>query len=160
MSKISPCLCFNTQAEEAARFYVSLFPDASVGTVSHYGPNMPMPEGTVLLVDFTLAGQSFQALNAGAAFTFTEAISMSVNCADQVEVDHYWHGLIAGGGAEVQCGWLKDKFGVSWQIVPNVMVDIMTRTDKAAVSRAMAAMMQMRKLDAAALEAAYAGNAI
>jgi predicted 3-demethylubiquinone-9 3-methyltransferase (glyoxalase superfamily) len=157
MSKISPCLCFNTQAEEAAKFYVALFPDASIGHVSRYGPNMPMPEGTVLLVDFILAGQNFQALNAGSAFSFSEAISMSVSCADQAEVDHYWHGLIAGGGAEVQCGWLKDKYGVSWQIVPNVMADIMTRPDKAAVGRAMAAMMHMRKLDIAALEAAYAG---
>jgi len=158
-SKIAPCLWFDGQAEAAALFYVSLFSDAQIGTVSRYGDGMPFPAGTALMVEFTLAGQRFQALNGGPHYTLTEAISLSVDCADQAEVDRLWTALTSDGGVESRCGWLKDKFGVSWQIVPAALGQIMSRPDKAAVGRAMQAMMGMAKLDIAALEAAYAGAA-
>lgn len=158
MSKITPCLWFNGEAETAAKLYVSLFPDAVIGNVSRYGDGMPFPAGTAMMVEFSLAGQNFQALNGGPQYTHTEAISMSVACETQAEVDHYWQALTAHGGAESMCGWLKDRFGVSWQIVPGALGDIMMRADKVAVGRAMGAMMGMRKLNIAALEAAYAGD--
>ena len=157
MSKITPCLWFNGEAEAAAKLYVSLFPDAVIGNVSRYGEAMPFPAGTAMMVEFSLAGQNFQALNGGPQYTHTEAISMSVACETQDEVDHYWQALTAHGGAESRCGWLKDRFGLSWQIVPAALGDIMLRADKVAVGRAMGAMMGMRKLNIAALEAAYAG---
>lgn len=157
-SKIAPCLWFNGEAETAATFYVSLFSDAKIGAVSRYGDGASFAAGTALMVEFTLAGQRFQALNGGPHYALTEAISLSVDCADQAEVDRLWTALTSDGGAESRCGWLKDKFGVSWQIVPAALGQIMSRPDKAAAGRAMQAMMGMRKLDIAALEAAYAGE--
>jgi predicted 3-demethylubiquinone-9 3-methyltransferase (glyoxalase superfamily) len=154
MSTISPCLWFDGNAEEAARFYVSLFPAASIDRIGHYGENMHQPAGTVMLVEFTLAGQTFQALNGGPQFPFTEAISMSVRCADQAEVDHYWNGLTAGGSPG-PCGWLKDRFGVSWQIVPDALVKLQKAGDPVATGRMMTALMKMSRLDIAALERAY-----
>ncbi|WP_295585528.1 VOC family protein [uncultured Lamprocystis sp.] len=158
MSKIAPCLWFNGEAEAAAALYVSLFPDASVAAVSRYGEGMPFPAGTAMMVEFTLAGQRFQALNGGPQFPHTAAISLSVDCATQAELDHFWQGLTADGGAPGQCGWLKDRFGVSWQIVPMALGEIMTRDDVAGKARALQAMMGMTKLDICALEAAYAGT--
>lgn len=158
MSKITPCLWFNGEAEAAAKLYVSLCEDAAIGNVSRYGEGMPFPAGTAMMVEFMLFRQPFQALNGGPQYQHSEAISLSVACETQAEVDHYWQALTAHGGAESMCGWCKDRFGVSWQIVPRVLGDIMTRADKAAVGRAMAAMMGMKKLDIAALEAAYAGD--
>lgn len=156
--KIRPCLWFNTEAEEAANFYVSLFPDSRVLEVSRYGEGGPMPAGTALMVVFELAGQQFQALNGGPEFQFTEAISLSVDCATQDEVDHLWGSLTADGGEESQCGWLKDRFGLSWQIVPARLGELMSGPDAEASQRTMQAMLQMRKLDIAALERAYAGS--
>lgn len=158
MSKITPCLWFNGEAEEAASLYVSLFPDSSIGGVSRYGENMPMPAGTAMLVEFTLAGQSFQGLNGGPQFPHSEAISMSISCADQAEVDHYWNGLLANGGSESMCGWLKDRFGVSWQVVPRRMIELQMQGG-AGVGRMMQRMMTMRKLEVAPLEAAFNGEA-
>jgi predicted 3-demethylubiquinone-9 3-methyltransferase (glyoxalase superfamily) len=154
-SKIAPCLWFDGQAEAAAEFYTSLFPPAEIIAVSRYGEGSTFPPGTALMVEFTLAGQRFQALNGGPQFPHSEAISLSIDCADQAEVDHYWQALAAGGGAHGQCGWLKDRFGVSWQIVPRAMGQIMTRPDAAGRARAMQAMMKMTRLDVAVLEAAY-----
>ena len=158
MSKITPCLWFNGEAEDAASLYVSLFPDSALGSIGRYGENMPFPAGTAMMVEYTLSGQRFQALNGGPQYRHSEAMSLSVACETQAEVDHYWNGLITGGGAEGQCGWLKDKFGVSWQVVPKALGDIMSRGNGAGKSRAMQAMLGMRKLDIAALEAAYAGE--
>lgn len=158
MSKITPCLWFNGEAEDAANLYVSLFPDSAIGGISRYGENMPMPAGTAMLVEFTLAGQSFQGLNGGPQFPHSEAISMSISCADQAEVDHYWNGLLANGGSESMCGWLKDRFGVSWQVVPRRMIELQMEGG-AGVGRMMQRMMTMRKLDIAPLEAAFLGEA-
>lgn len=157
MAAITPCLWFDGRAEEAARFYASLFPGSSVGTVSRYGDGMPMPAGTAMLVEFSLNGQPFQALNGGPMFTFSEAISFSVPCADQAEVDRYWDALTSDGGCASQCGWLKDRFGVSWQIVPAALGRMLREGSREQVGRMMGALMKMSKLDVAALEAAYAG---
>jgi predicted 3-demethylubiquinone-9 3-methyltransferase (glyoxalase superfamily) len=158
MSEIAPCLWFDGRAEEAARFYVSVFPNSSIDTVSYYSEGMHLPEGTVLLVEFTLNGQRFQALNGGPQFKFSEAISFSVPCADQAEVDRYWDALTAAGGAPGPCGWLKDRFGVSWQIAPEAVFRMMKDGSREQVGRMMGALMQMSKLEVAALEAAYAGE--
>jgi len=157
MSKIAPCLWFDGNAEQAARFYTSLFSDAEILSVIRYGDNMPLPAGTVLLVEFTLAGQRFQALNGGPEFPFTEAISLSVRCADQAEVDRLWKALTEGG-APGQCGWLKDRFGVSWQIVPDRLVELQNSGDAVAIGRMFQALMTMSRLDVAALERAYRGE--
>jgi predicted 3-demethylubiquinone-9 3-methyltransferase (glyoxalase superfamily) len=154
MSKIKPCLWFNGEAEHAAQFYVSLFEDASIGDVSRYGEGMPFPSGTALMVEFTLFGQRYQALNGGPNYTHSEAISLSVSCKDQAEVDHYWQALTTHGGAESMCGWCKDRFGVSWQIVPEGLVSLMTDPDPGRRGRAVKAMMGMKKLDLAAMLAA------
>jgi predicted 3-demethylubiquinone-9 3-methyltransferase (glyoxalase superfamily) len=154
---IAPCLWFDGRAEEAARFYVSVFPNSCIGAVSHYGEGMPMPAGTVLLVAFTLNGQRFQALNGTPAFAFSEAVSFSVPCADQAEVDHYWSALTADGGTAGQCGWLKDRFGVSWQVVPDALVRMEGTGSREQIGRMMQALMGMSKLNVAALEAAFAG---
>lgn len=154
MSKITPCLWFNGTGEEAAQLYVSLFSDSAITSVGRYGEGMPFPAGTAMMVDFTLAGQSFQALNGGPQFPHSEAISMSVLCEDQAEVDHYWNALTEGG-AESRCGWLKDRFGVSWQIVPACLGRLSRLGDPAATGRMMMAMMGMAKMDVAALEKAY-----
>jgi predicted 3-demethylubiquinone-9 3-methyltransferase (glyoxalase superfamily) len=154
MSKIKPCLWFNGQAEEAAKFYVALFEDAAIGDVSRYGEGAPFPAGTALMVEFTLFGQRYQALNGGPQFTHSEAISLSVACRDQDEVDHYWQALTAHGGAESQCGWCKDRWGVSWQIVPDGLADLLTDPNAGRRERAMAAMMGMKKLNLATMRAA------
>lgn len=159
MSKIKPCLWFNGEAEDAALLYTSLFADGAMGSINRYGEGAPFPAGTAMMVEFTLAGQSFQALNGGPQFPHSEAISLSVSCEDQAEVDRYWDGLIAGGGRESQCGWLVDRFGVSWQIVPTVLGRLASRGDGAATGRMFGAMMAMKRLDVAALERAYRGEA-
>ena len=154
MSKIVPCLWFDGQAEEAANFYVSLFPDSAVLAVSRYGDGAPFPAGTALLVEFQLAGRRFQALNGGPHYKFTEAVSLSIDCKDAAEVDRYWDALIRGSGDEGRCGWLKDRFGVSWQVVPEGLGALLSDPDPARARRAMQAMMGMKKLDLAAMRAA------
>jgi predicted 3-demethylubiquinone-9 3-methyltransferase (glyoxalase superfamily) len=144
--KITPNLWFNDQAEEAARYYASIFRDSEILTISRYGAGAPKPEGTVLTVSFTLEGQSFTALNGGSQFPFTEAISFIVHCSTQEEVDHYWERLSEGGPKQAQmCGWLKDRYGVSWQIVPDVLTELITDADPAKAQRTFAAMLQMKK---------------
>ncbi len=157
--KIRTCLWFDTQAEAAAEHYVSLFPGSRIVEVSRYGEGGPMPAGTAIMVVFELAGQQFQALNGGPAFDFTEAISLSVDCKTQDEVDFLWSKLTADGGQESMCGWLKDRWGVSWQIVPEQLGQLMSSPDPAAAQRTMEAMLQMRKLDIAALQRAHDGLA-
>jgi predicted 3-demethylubiquinone-9 3-methyltransferase (glyoxalase superfamily) len=159
MSKISPCLWFDGQAEEAANFYVSLFPDSAILAVSRYGEGAPFPAGTVMVVEFELAGQRFQALNGGPQYQFTEAVSLSISCKDAAEVDHYWDALIRESATEGQCGWLKDRFGVSWQVVPAGLSDVLSDPDRGRASRALQAMMGMKKLDLAAMRAAADGAA-
>ena len=131
MPTITPCLWFDTQALDAAKFYVSVFKNSKLGQVSHYGDGAPLPKGTVLTVTFELDGQEFMGLNGGPVFKFTEAVSFVVNCETQAEIDDYWEKLTADGGKEVQCGWLKDKFGLSWQIVPRVLGKMMADKDPA-----------------------------
>ncbi|MEZ5935380.1 MAG: VOC family protein [Alphaproteobacteria bacterium] len=153
---ISPCLWFDGRAEETAAFYASVFPDARIDHVWKSAIDTPgAKEGEVILVEFTIAGQSYQALNGGPHDPFNDAISLSVRCKDQVEVDRYWEALTADGGEPVQCGWLRDKFGVRWQIVPEVLTAMMKDPDRAKAKRVMAAMMEMVKLDVARLEEAY-----
>ena len=153
--KISTCLWFDTQAEEAANFYVSLFENSRVTSVNHYGKGAPMPEGTVLMVTFELAGTEFTALNGGPHFTFSEASSMVVKCDTQDEIDLLWTRPLEGGGVEQQCGWLKDRFGLPWQIVPSVLGEMLQDEDADRANRVMAAAMQMVKPDIRALEQAY-----
>nr|WP_246344483.1 VOC family protein [Sphingobium fontiphilum] len=150
---------FDGQAEEAARFYVDLF-GGSIDAVSHYGDGMAAPAGTAMLVAFTLRGRPFQALNGGPQFPFTEAISLSVACADQAEVDRLFDALTADGGTPSRCGWVKDRYGLSWQLVPQSVIAMHASGDSAAIGRMMAAMMPMGKLDVAKLEAAFGGEAI
>ena len=159
LQRITPFLWFDKQAEEAAKFYVSIFPNSEITTVTHYGENAPLPAGTVLTVSFLLDGQDYTAINGGPMFSFSEAISLLINCADQDEVDYYWNALTADGGEESQCGWLKDKFGLSWQVVPEGWAQLYTSNDKEAVKRALNAMYGMKKLDLAALQAAFDGKA-
>jgi predicted 3-demethylubiquinone-9 3-methyltransferase (glyoxalase superfamily) len=162
MSKISPCLWFDGQAEEAANFYVSLFGDGSVDFVSRYPEEnpfpAPFPAGTAMLVEFSLFDQSYQALNGGPDFSFSEAVSLSVECRDQAELDRYFDALTADGGSPGPCGWLKDKYGLSWQLVPEEMSVLQRSDDAAAIGRMMQAMMTMQKLDLAALKAAFDGE--
>ncbi|HXH55729.1 VOC family protein [Iamia sp.] len=153
MPKITPNLWFDTEGKEAAEFYVSVFPNSEITNVTYYGEAGPRPAGTVLTVDFVLDGQEYTALNGGPQFTFDEAISLLINCADQSEVDDYWAKL-SEGGEEVQCGWLKDRYGVSWQVIPVGMGDLLTDPDPERAQRAMAAMLGMKKIDLAALHAA------
>jgi predicted 3-demethylubiquinone-9 3-methyltransferase (glyoxalase superfamily) len=156
MSKTAPCLWFADEAEEAAKFYVSLLPDSRIDKVQKSPIDTPSGKaGKVLVVQFTLAGQEYMALNGGMRFEYTNAISFKVDCADQAEVDHLWDGLTAGGGSPGQCGWLKDRYGVSWQIVPSAMMRYLGGSDHAGAQRAMAAMMKMTKLDIATLQKAY-----
>ena len=155
MARITPMLWFDHQAEEAARFYASIFPNSKIGTIARYGESGPGPKGSVMVVAFELDGQPFTALNGGPMFKFTEAISLVVNCADQKELDHYWDRLTEGG-SPVQCGWLKDKYGLSWQIVPTVLSELMSGPDPARSQRVMAALMRMVKLDIGQLQQAYA----
>ena len=154
--KISPCLWFDGRAEEAAGFYTSIFPDSRIDHIERSSIDYPGGKtGDVILVEFTLAGLSYQALNGGPHDQFNDAISLSVTCKDQAEVDRLWDSLTADGGKPVQCGWLKDKFGVSWQIVPEEFVTMMRDKDRRRSKRVMEAMMQMVKLDVAKLRRAY-----
>jgi predicted 3-demethylubiquinone-9 3-methyltransferase (glyoxalase superfamily) len=153
MQKITPCLWFDTQAEEAANFYTSIFKNSRILEISHYGEAGPRPEGMVLTVNFELDGQEFVALNGGPEFTFDEAISFQVSCEGQTEVDEFWSRL-SEGGEEGQCGWLKDRFGVSWQIVPKRLMELINDPDKGKSQRVIQAMLGMKKLDIDALEQA------
>jgi predicted 3-demethylubiquinone-9 3-methyltransferase (glyoxalase superfamily) len=155
MQKINVCLWFNDQAEQAMEFYLSVFKNSKRGKIVRYGAAGPGPEGQVMTVTFELEGMQFMGLNGGPQFKFTEAISLVVNCETQAEIDEYWQKLTADGGAESMCGWLKDKFGLSWQIVPPVLVQMLEDKDPARSQRVMAAMMKMHKLDIAKLKAAY-----
>jgi len=157
MTTVQTCLWYDSQAEEAARFYVSLLPNSRIRDITRYGAGAPMPEGTALTITFDLAERPFMALNGGPHVTFNEAHSMVVECETQDEIDRLWAALLDGGSAQ-QCGWLKDRYGLSWQIVPATLQSMLTDGDKAASDRMMAAMMGMVKLDSAALEAAYRGN--
>jgi predicted 3-demethylubiquinone-9 3-methyltransferase (glyoxalase superfamily) len=157
MQKIQTFLWFNDQAEEAAELYCSLFQDSKITNVTHYSDDVPGPAGKVLTVNFQLAGQEFIALNGGPEFPFTEAISLLVNCETQEEVDYLWKKLTANGGEESQCGWLKDKFGLSWQIVPTVLGEMLSGPDAEAAQRVTKAFLQMRKLDIGELRKAYEG---
>lgn len=159
---ITPCLWFDTQAEEAARYYTGIFKSSKIATISRFGDAgrevHGKAPGTVMTVEFELDGQPFTALNGGPVFTFNEAISFQIMCRTQEEVDHYWNKLSEGGNAKAQqCGWLKDKYGVSWQVVPTVLIEMMTDPDQEKSGRAMEAMLQMKKLDIATLERAFAG---
>jgi predicted 3-demethylubiquinone-9 3-methyltransferase (glyoxalase superfamily) len=156
MDRITPCLWFDTEAEEAAAFYTSVFPNARIVHVSHYGSAGPRPEGMVMEVEFEVDGRSFLALNGGPQFRFTEAISLQADCRDQAEVDRLWDTL-SEGGEEGPCGWLKDRYGVSWQIVPSRMYELIADPDPERAQRAVAAMLQMGKLDIAELERAADG---
>lgn len=154
MQKITPSLWFDSNAEEAVAFYTSIFKNAQIDAVSYYGEEGPGPAGSVMTIGFTLDGQQFEAINGGPYFSFTPAISFTVNCQDQAEVDALWDALSAGGSTE-QCGWLKDKFGLSWQIVPTVLGEMMQDKDPEKVRRVTKAMLQMVKLDIALLKQAY-----
>ncbi|MFD3361471.1 VOC family protein [Streptomyces albidoflavus] len=157
MQKITTNLWFDGQAEEAAAFYTSLFEDARILGVERFTDAGPGEPGSVVTVTFQLAGQEFVAINGGPEFTFTEAISLSVDCETQEEVDRYWAALTADGGEEVQCGWLKEKYGLSWQIVPRALVELLASSDREAATRATRAMLEMKKLDIQALRDAAAG---
>jgi predicted 3-demethylubiquinone-9 3-methyltransferase (glyoxalase superfamily) len=163
MQKITPFLWFNDNAEEAVNFYTSIFSagpggkNSKVGSISRYGDAGPGPKGQVMTASFQLFGQEFIALNGGPLFKFTEAISFVVNCESQEEVDEYWNKLTAGGGQESQCGWLKDKFGLSWQIVPTILSKLLTDKDVKKAQRVMNAMLQMKKIIIADLEKAAKG---
>ena len=158
MDRITPCLWFDTEAEEAAAFYTSVFPNSRIVHVSHYGSAGPRPEGIVMEVEFELDGRSVLALNGGPQFRFTEAISLQADCKDQDEVDRLWETL-SEGGEEGQCGWLKDRYGVSWQIVPSRMYELIADSDPERAQRAIAAMLQMGKIEIADLERAADGAA-
>ena len=155
--RITPFLWFDNQAEEAMNFYVSIFKNSKTGTVTRYGETGPGAKGSVMTASFTLDGQEFVALNGGPQFPFTEAVSFMVNCESQEEVDYYWDKLSAGGN-EVQCGWLKDKFGLSWQIVPMEFFELISKGTQEQSDRVMAAMMKMVKMDLAKLKDAYNAN--
>ena len=154
IQKITPFLWFDHQAEEAVRFYTSVFKNSKVETVTRYGEVGPGPKGSVMTMAFQIEGQQFVALNGGPHFKFTEAISFVVNCETQEEVDELWEKL-SEGGEKVECGWLKDKYGLSWQIVPTVLIEMLQDKDAERSQRVMRAMLQMKKLDIARLEAAY-----
>jgi predicted 3-demethylubiquinone-9 3-methyltransferase (glyoxalase superfamily) len=157
MPTITPNLWFDTQGLEAAEFYVSVFPNSKINDVTHYGEAGPRPAGMVLTVEFELDGQRFVAINGGPAFTFDEAISLEIACADQDEVDYYWSKL-SEGGEEGPCGWLKDRYGLSWQVTPVVLLDLIKDPDEARAQRAMKAMLGMKKIDVAAIQAAADGG--
>src|SRR5262249_20779539 len=157
--KISVCLWFDGQAEEAARFYASIFKNSKIGAITRYDEEAArasgQPRGSVMTVSFELDGEEFLGLNGGPEFKFTEAMSLIVKCETQAEVDHFWEKLTADGGQEVQCGWLKDRFGVAWQIVPTVLMEMIQDRDPEKSGRVMKAMLTMKKLDVAALKRAY-----
>ena len=161
--RITPCLWFDTEAEEAAKYYTGIFKNSKIGKITHYGEagreTHKRPAGSVLTVAFELDGVQFTALNGGPLFQFNEAVSFQIICKDQKEVDYYWEKLTPGGDPSAQvCGWLKDKFGLSWQVVPSIMPDLVGDPNSEGSQRAMAAMMKMKKLDIAELERAYNGE--
>ena len=157
MPRITPNLWFDTEAEEAAEFYCSIFPDSKITRVTHYTEGAPREAGMVMTVTWVLDGQEFTGINGGPQFTFNEAVSFLINCADQAEVDYYWEKLTEGG-EEVQCGWLRDRFGVAWQVVPAGFEEIFAGGDPDRAARAMQAMLGMKKLALAALKAAADGE--
>jgi predicted 3-demethylubiquinone-9 3-methyltransferase (glyoxalase superfamily) len=157
MKKINPFLWFDSEAEEAAEFYVGIFKNSKIGKITHYGEDGPGPKGCVMTVEFTLDRVDFVALNGGPQFKFTEAISFSVNCETQDEIDYFWEKLSADGGSTGRCGWLKDKFGLSWQVNPVSLSDMLADRDVDKANRVMKAMMEMDKIDIAALESAARG---
>jgi predicted 3-demethylubiquinone-9 3-methyltransferase (glyoxalase superfamily) len=154
MQEITPCLWFKDNAEEAAHFYLSVFKNSKILITTHYGDDMPLPKGTVLTVVFELNGAKFVALNGGPQFTFTPAVSFVVNCRTQAEIDEMWEKL-SEGGKKGECGWLTDKYGLSWQVVPEQLETLISKADAAALNRMMAAIMQMHKFDLGRLEEAY-----
>jgi len=154
MSKITPFLWFDNNAEEAVNFYTSVFKNSKIGTVHRYGDTGPGPKGTVMTASFTIDGLEFTALNGGPVFKFNESISFVVHCKDQAEVDYYWEKLTSNGGQEVECGWLKDKFGLSWQIVPDALFELLGDKDPVKSQKVMKAMLQMKKIDVAKLKQA------
>jgi len=159
MSKISPCLWFDGEAEEAAKFYVSLLPDSRIDKIQKNPVDGPAGKaGTVLVVQFTLAGQQYLALNGGMRFEYTHAVSFKIDCKDQAEVDRLWDALSSNGGSVERCGWLRDRYGLSWQIVPSVLPELLGGPDRAGAQRAMQAMLRMVKLDIAELKKAYEGK--
>ena len=162
MQKITPFLWFDHEAEEAVRFYTSTFKNAKTGRILRYDKEAAKasgrPAGSVLTIEFEIEGQKFVALNGGPQFKFNESVSFVVNCETQEEVDYYWEKLTADGGEESQCGWLKDKFGLSWQVTPTVLIDMLHDEDSAKAERAMKAMLQMQKIDIDKLKAAYEGK--
>ena len=153
--KLTPCLWFDSNAWDAVTFYTTVFNNVEKGKISYYGPDMPMPQGSVLTIQFQIEGQEFLALNAGPTFKFNEAVSFMINCDTQEEIDYYWDKLTEDGGEESQCGWLKDKFGLSWQVVPSMWGDMVADNDVKKVNNLMQAMMKMKKLDIAQLVEAY-----
>jgi len=157
MQKITPFLWFDSNAEEAANFYTSIFKNSIILSVARYGEAGPRPKGSAMTVTFQLGGQQFIALNGGPHYTFSPAISFFVNCETQAEVDEFWNKLSAGG-KEVQCGWLQDKFGVSWQIIPNALMELMSDKDPVKSQRVFKAMLQMTKIDIEGLKRAYRGE--
>ncbi len=158
MNKITPCLWFDGTAEDAARFYTSIFPDSRIDRVDRSPAETPSgPEGSVLTVNFTIAGQPFIGLNGGPDFTFNESVSFSIDCADQAEVDRYWEALVEDGGEHSVCGWLKDRYGLSWQVIPRQLPEYLNGSDAAAAKRAMEAMLEMTKIDVEKLREAYEG---
>jgi predicted 3-demethylubiquinone-9 3-methyltransferase (glyoxalase superfamily) len=162
MQKITPFLWFDNQAEEAAKFYTSVFKNSKIGRILRYDEASAKAAGgavgSVLTVEFEIEGQKFTALNGGPQFKFNESVSFVVNCKTQEEVDYFWEKLTAGGGRESECGWLKDKFGVSWQVTPTVLIDMLNDKDAKKAGRVMKAMMQMQKIEINKLKAAYAGK--
>ena len=156
-SKVTPFLWLDTQAEAAANFYVSLCADAKIVDVARWGAGSPYPEGSVMSATVDLAGQQYILFNGGPHYQLNESFSLFVSCEDQAEVDHFWNALVADGGAPIQCGWLKDRFGVTWQIVPKALMRLLGDKDRAKAGRVMQAMMEMVKLDVAELERAAAG---
>jgi len=159
MQKITPFLWYDDKAEDAANFYVSVFKNSKVLSVNRYGEAGPGPKGTVMIVEFQLEGQEFLALNGGPHFKFTEAISFVINCETQEEVDYFWEKLTADGGAESMCGWLRDKYGLSWQVVPTILSELMQDKDAEKSQRVMKAMLQMKKIDIPTLKRAAEGEA-
>lgn len=155
MKKMSTCLWFDKNAEEAVKFYASIFKGTKILKVARYGKNMPGPEGQVMTVTFRMLGQDFMALNGGPIFKFNESVSLMVNCETQKEVDTYWKKLTASGGQESQCGWLKDKYGLSWQVVPSIVGKYVADKNPKKSQAVMEAIMKMRKLDIKQLQAAY-----
>ena len=164
MQKITPFLWFDGQAEDAVKFYASIFKDSKIGRILRYGEEVAkvsasgQPAGSVLTIEFEIAGQKLVALNGGPQFQFNESVSFVVNCETQKEVDYYWEKLSAAGGQESACGWLKDKFGLSWQVTPTVLIDMLHDKDAGKAERVMHAMLQMKKIDIANLKAAYDGK--